>query len=218
MLLYLVKHSCPDIANATRALSKVNDSANPATYKELLRVIKYVINTEMLELKIEPTENYNKPQEIVCFSDSNYVGDPVSRRSISGFILYVLSVAVSWQSKSQKSVSLSSSEAEYIALSEAVKEVIIVEQLLESMKINVDYPVMVRVNNVGEIFMASNIMTTSYTKHVDIWYKYVNEYVEDGTVKIIFVKSTGDDGNILTINLNANLHEKHARKMVIEKL
>ena len=54
------------------------------------------------------------------------------------------------------------------------------------MKILVTYPVMVRVNNVGVIFMASNITNTCHTKHVDIWYKYVNKYVEDGAVKIIF--------------------------------
>ena len=62
--------------------------------------------------------------------------------------------------KLQKSVSLSSSEVEYIALSEAVKEVMFVAQQFESMQIAVKYPVMVRVDNVGAIFMASNITTT----------------------------------------------------------
>ena len=71
-------------------------------------------------------------------------------------------------------------------MSEAVRKVMFVVQLLESMQIVVKYPVTVRVDNVGALFMASNITTTSHTKHVDIWYKYVNEYVEDGIVKIIF--------------------------------
>ena len=92
-----------------------------------------------------------------------------------------------------------------------------VAQLLESMRFVVKYPVMVRVDNVGALFMASNIMTTSCTKHVDIWYKYVNEYVEDGIVKIIFVKSGDNDSDILTKNLSAELHKKHSRMMVIEK-
>ena len=78
-----------------------------------------------------------------------------------------------------KSVSLSSSEVEYVALSEAVKEEMFVVQLLGSMKIAVKYPVMVRVDNVGAIFMAGKITTTCHTKHVDIRYKYVNEYVEE---------------------------------------
>ena len=90
-------------------------------------------------------------------------------------------------------------------------------QLLESMQIVVKYPVTVRVDYVGAIFMASNITTTNCTKHVEIWYKYVNEYVEDRVVKIIFVKSVDNNSNILTKNLSADLHEKHAKKMVIEK-
>ena len=87
-------------------------------------------------------------------------------------------------------MSLSSSEAEYIALFEAVKEVMFVIQLLQSMMILVKYLVTVRADKVGAIFMASNIMTTSCTKHVDIRYKYVNECVQDGVVKMIFANST----------------------------
>ena len=66
------------------------------------------------------------------------------------------------------------------------------------MKITVKYPVTVRVDTVGAIFIASNITTTCHTKHVDIRYKYVNEYVEDGVVKIVFVKSADNDSDILT--------------------
>ena len=73
-------------------------------------------------------------------------------------------------------------------------------QLLGSMKILVKYPVMVRVDNIGTIFMASNVPTTSHTIHVDISYKHVNAYVEDGIVKIIFVKSFDNDSNILIKN------------------
>ena len=117
MLLYLVKHLHPNLANTTRELSKANDSANHVAYKELLCVVKYVIDTNNIGLKIKPMGNSNKPWEIVCFSYSECAGELVSRQSIIGFVLYVLSVPISWGSKSQKSVSLSSSEEEYIALS-----------------------------------------------------------------------------------------------------
>ena len=85
------------------------------------------------------------------------------------------------------SVLLYSSEVGYIALSETVKEVMFVIQLLGSMKISIKYPVMVGVDKVGVIFMASNITNTCCTKHVDIRYKFVNENVEGRDVKIIFV-------------------------------
>ena len=121
MLLYLVKHLHPDHANVTRKLSKANNGVNPAAYKELLHVVKYVFHMEMLGFKIQPMGNSNEPWEIVCVSDSNYAGDSLSRQSISGFTLYVLGVPVSQRSKLQKSVSLSSLEAEYIALSRLLR-------------------------------------------------------------------------------------------------
>ena len=79
------------------------------------------------------------------------------------------------------------------------------------------YPVMVKVDNIGAIFMANNITTTCDTKHVDTRYKYFNKYVEDRVVKIFFVESTDNDSDILTKNSNAELYEKHSRKMVGEK-
>ena len=119
-------------------------------------------------LKFEPMGNSNKPQEIVCFSNSDYMEDLVSRRRISVFVLNMLGVPVSWQLKLQKGVSLCSSEAKYVALSETVKEVMFMIQLLESMKIAVKYTVMVRVDNGDAILMARNITTTWCTKHLDI--------------------------------------------------
>ena len=95
-------------------------------------------------------------------------------------------------------MSLSSSGAEYADLSEAVKEVMFDIQFLGSMKISDKYPVMVRVDNVGAIFIASNITTTSHTKHVDIRYKYIDKYVKNGVVNIIF-KSADNDSNIQNI-------------------
>ena len=76
------------------------------------------------------------------------------------------------------------------------------------MKISVKYLVRVKVNNVGAIFIASNIGTTFCTKHVDIRDKYFNECVKNEVVKIIFVKYPDNDSNILTKNLSAELHEK----------
>ncbi len=69
-----------------------------------------------------------------------------------------------------------------------MKEVTVVSQLLTSIMIHVQFPITVHADNMGTIFMAQNIITMNITKHVDLRYKFVNEYVGDGTVKIIFVK------------------------------
>ena len=63
MLLYLVKHSCPDIANALQELSKVLDGAKKAAYKEMHQIIKYVFDSRVLGLKIEPIQGRNESQD-----------------------------------------------------------------------------------------------------------------------------------------------------------
>ena len=68
------------------------------------------------------------------------------------------------------------------------------------------------------MFIASNISTASCTKHINIRYKYVNEYVKNGVVKFVFVKFAENDSDILTKNQNAELYEKESNKMMNEKL
>ncbi len=104
MLLYLVMHSRSDIANAVRELSKVLDGANVAAYKEMHQVIKYVLDTRDLGLHIEPSQGSEQPWELICFSDSDYAGEPDIRRSVSGFVIYVHGVPISRRSKTQHSV------------------------------------------------------------------------------------------------------------------
>ena len=90
--------------------------------------------------------------EIIAFSDSDYATDKETRISIAGFVLYLMGVPISWKSKGMKSVTLSSSEAEYVALSEAAKEVKFVYQVLKSVNLNVQLPIVIRVDNIGAIF------------------------------------------------------------------
>ena len=158
---------------------------------------------------METKESKKDPWDIVCFSDSDYAGDPVTRRSISGFVLYVLGVHVPWQLKAQRTMSLSSSDAAI--------EVMFVIRLLQSMNTSFKNPVVVRVDNVEATFIVRNVTTTSHIKHLDIRYKYVNKHMENGKVNIVFVKSDENESNILTKNLNEDLFEIHLNEMIGEK-
>jgi hypothetical protein len=217
MLLYLTKHTRPDIANPVRELSKTLDQPSPAAYKEMLRVLKYVMDTKNLALKIQPEMGEENVWTLIAFCDSDFASDRETRISITGFILYLLGVPISWKSKAQKGVTLSSSEAEYVALSEAAKEIKFVYQILRSMGVNVKLPIIVRVDNIGAIFMSENIAISDKSKHVDIRYRFVNEFVQDKFLRIIFVRTADNDADIFTKNLPGELFKKHARKMITEK-
>ena len=218
MLLYLVKHSRPDIANQVRELSKALDGPTEACLKEMYRVIKFVLDTKDVGLKMFPDEiGEDYKWKIQVFTDSDWAGDRDTRLSVSGFVLYVLGVPILWRSKGQKSVALSSSEAEYISLSEAAKEVKFVSQLLDSMYLKVEKPIKVRVDNVGAIFMTKNNTTTSKTRRVDNRYNYDREMVTDGFVEIIFVKTAENKSDGFTNNLSSELYQKHSQKQVVSK-
>ncbi len=116
---------------------------------------------------------------LISVGDSDYAGYLGSRRSVFVFVLYVCEVPISWRSKAQRSVAFSSSAVEWVTASEAMKKVMFVLQLLQSMKINVNLPIIVFVDNAGTIFMTKNITTTGCSKHLDIHYKFFTEYIEE---------------------------------------
>ena len=179
--------------------------------------MKHVIDTKALVLKLYPLVTEDDLWDLIVFSDSNFAGDKETRISVAGFILYLMGVPISWRSKGMKSVTLSSSEAEYIALSEAAKEVKFVYQLLSSMGVKVRLPIVIRVDNIGAIFMSENVAVSQRTKHIDVRYRFVQQFVIDGFIKVIFVKTIDNDADIFTKNLGGELHTRHAHKMIIQK-
>ena len=213
MLLYLVKHSRPDISNAVRELSKVADGATPGHWKAMIRLIKYVMDTEHYGLKLKP----KKQDELFYLegiSDSEYAGDKDNRISVYGYILYFCGAPIAWKSKAGKSVTLSSTEAEYFAASEVAKEVIYTKQLVESMGLKIKLPIVIRVDNVGAIYIANNHTISQRTKHIDIRAHFVREFIEDGILKIVFIRSEDNDADIFTKNTTEDLFIKHSSKNV----
>ena len=214
MLLWLSKHSRPDISNATREATKVMDGATRAHYKYLLRVISYVIGTKHTKLMIKPTKNEKLVWTIKGFCDSDFSGNKDTRKSVTGFIIYFMGCPIAWRARGQKSVTLSSTEAEYVAISEVVTEIMYVRNILEFLGYKVQLPIIVNVDNIGVIYMANNACSNTRTKHVDTRYHYVREFVEEGIVRVIFVKSADNDADIFTKNLGQELYRKHVMKFM----
>jgi len=217
MLLYLVKHSRPDIANAVRELSKMMDYATPAAEKEMHRVTKYVLDTRHLGLKVEPKFNDDARWELIVYSDSDWAGDKDTRKSVTGFLIFLNGVLIVWRSKSQKAVALSSLEAELCACAEAAKESKFIVQLMLTMGLPVILPVVVRVDNVGAIFLAENASSSARTRHIDARHEFMREMTEDSFLKIAFVKSEENKSDGHTKNLSQEEHDRHAGECAVGK-
>ena len=214
-LLYLTKYSRPDIANAVREMTRHVQKPSRAAFKELKRLVKFVLDTRDFGLKFKPKipEDVWK-WDMVMYSDSDWASDKDTRKSITGFILFVLDCPVVWRSRQQPVISLSSSEAETYALSEAAKEIAFVYQLLMTMGIETELPIICRVDNMGAIFIAENINTNAKTKHIDLRTKYVTEFCENGFIKIIFVRSRDNKSDGFTKNVSKEIFMDHSKSMV----
>ena len=218
-LLYLIKYSRPDIANTVRELAKCMDKATVAAYKEMKRVLQFVFQTKDYGLILEPT-NFNSDDivwDMKVFTDSDWAGDKECRRSVTGFIIYFMGAPIFWKSRLQKTVALSSTEAEYYALSEAGKEIKFVIMLLQSMGIELKLPVIINVDNVGAIFMSENQSATARTRHVDARYHFIQEMITDNLIKIIFVKTANNDADIFTKNVTQEIYDRNVNKYMITK-
>jgi hypothetical protein len=205
MLMYLIKHSRPDIANAVRELTKVLGKATPAAYKEMLRCIKFVIDTRNKGLRVRPTKT-NK-WVLKVYSDSDWAGDKDDRRSIGSYIIFLNDVPIEWRSKSQKAVAMSSAEAEFYACGEAVKEVPFVAQILLFLGIDLELPVQVWIDNVGAIFMSENQTSSTRTRHMDCRWWFVSDMQEQGLIKIDFVKTKDNISDIGTKNVTKEVYQ-----------
>jgi hypothetical protein len=109
----------------------------------MLRVVKFVLDTKDYCLKLNPICE-NEEWDLVSYSDSDWAGNPETRISVTGFIIYLLGTPICWRSKGQKGVTLSSSEAEYVEMSEAVKEIRFIYFILKVMVVDVKLPIVVR--------------------------------------------------------------------------
>jgi len=136
-----VKYLRPCLANPLRELSKALDGANQATFKELKCVIKFVLDTMDYGLKIKPFEQpMGEAWTMMVCSDSDSARDMETRVSVTGFCVFLMGVPISWKSRVQRSVTLSSSKAKFVALSKATKEIKFIVQVLLLIGIEVQLP------------------------------------------------------------------------------
>ena len=122
--------------------------------KMLYNVIKYVEDTKAWKLDFSPTKEMKWTMR--GYSNSDFAGDQDTRRSVSGFVIYLNNAPINWRSKSQRSVTLSSTEAEYVAVSELSMEILFAAKTVEFLGMEVNYPIKVFVNNIGAIFFIKN--------------------------------------------------------------
>ena len=152
------------------------------------------------------------------FVDADWVGDVNDRRSITGFCFIAGSAAISWCSKKQSTVALSSCEAEYVATTMATQECLWLRRLIQEMVTTLNQPIQINCDNESAIKLAGNSVFHARSKHIETHYHFVREKVLSQDVELPKIHTNEQVANIFTKSLARGKFEAFRKSLgVIEK-
>jgi Reverse transcriptase (RNA-dependent DNA polymerase) len=195
-LQYLATASRPDIANAVRIQGKYVADPTEEDWKAVKRIMRYLQGTKQLGLVFHAKASV--PRALRAYSDADWAGDTETRRSTTAYILTLSGCVISWQSRQQKSVALSTTEAEYMAACAASQEVVYMRRFLAGIGMPQTEPTIIFEDNQGCIGLANNPILHARTKHIDIRYHFINEQITAGAIVLKYISTEEQLADMLT--------------------
>lgn len=185
----------PDICVIVSQLSRYLENPQEAHWKSGMRVLRFLYYTKEKSL----TFIFNGQLiTIEIYSDSTWNSDRDTSRSRTGYLIYLNGCLIAWKSKLQPMVTLSSTEAEYVALNDAAKEGIWVRRMAGEVGHLQELPTTINVDNMSTIALAENQMTKPRTKHIAMRYHWIREQIKGGNFKLAHVASELNKADVLT--------------------
>lgn len=202
-LMYLAQCTRPDISYAVGVLSQHLENPCDRHWAALEHVLRYLKGTSTAVINYHATstpsisgnQSWHHP---ACFSDADWAGDKSTRRSTTGYLFTLAGGAVSWRSRLQQTVALSSTEAEYRATTEAGQEIVWLNLLLSSLNISPSKPTLLHCDNLSTIDLAEHAIFHGRTKHIEIHHHWIREKINDGTLELTHCESSKMVADILT--------------------
>jgi hypothetical protein len=191
-LMYAAMGTRPDIAFATSTVAQFNENPGWAHWEAVKRIYKYLLGTKKLEL------TYGGEQRgLVGYVDADGASQE-HRRAITGYVFMIDGGAISWSSKKQELVTLSTTEAEYVAQTHAAKEAIWFRRLLTELFDSVDTPTTLFSDSKSAIALAEDGHYHARTKHIDIRYHFIRYVLDAGTIKLVYCSTDDMTADTLT--------------------
>lgn len=204
-IMYVSMTSRPDLAAAANFFSQFQACFNDEHWTYLRRVLRYIKGTLNVGLVYQAD---NDGILLEAYSDASWGNDITDRRSVSGAVFKVFGATVSWFARKQPTVSLSSTEAELIALCAAACHGQWLIRLLSDLGWKQDSPVPFYEDNQSTMKIVGNPKDTGRLKHIDVKYFYVRELIEAGRIKVYYVPSAEQQADMLTKGLPAPAFHK----------
>lgn len=179
-LMYLMVCTRPDLAHGMSLVSRYMSSpCRPhwLVVKWMLRYLRGTVNAGLCYRKFS-----KESISLEGYVDADFAADNDRRRSLTGWVFKVVNNTVSWRSVLQSVVALSTTESEYMAASEAVKEALWLREMMNELYRNFDDQVVIHCDNQSAVFLSKNQTFHGRTKHIDVKFHFIRDVLSDGKV------------------------------------
>lgn len=201
-LLYLARIARPDIAFAIGQLARFQADPGESHLRGIKRVLRYLIGTKHFSIKFPAHDEI----KFIGYSDADYAGDQLTRRSTGGFIFMLNGAPICWRSKLQTLTALSTTESEYVGLTETAKEAIYLRRLLQELHIDCSKPTLIHEDNQAAIAITNNANYIGRIKHLDTKYHFIRQAVQQGQVQVTYCPTDRMLADLLTKPLARQQH------------
>jgi hypothetical protein len=207
-LMYVMVATRPDLAFAMSVVSQHMAKCGPKHWAAVKRVMRYLQGSLDAKLVLG-----GKSLALVGFCDADWAGDATDRRSTTGYVFMLGGGAISWNSKKQPTIALSTTEAEYMAISQCTREAIWLRQLMSDVGLEQKKATLIMCDNQGAIALMKNPIHHSRSKHIDIQHHFIREKVEVEVIEMKYISTERMVADVLTKALAKPRHEVLRKEM-----
>jgi len=210
--MYAMLATRPDLAHSIQQISQYSQKPTATHEKAAKQGLRYLSGT------IEEGITYDGKEgmKLKGWSDASW-GAEEGRESVSGYVFTLAGGAISWSSKKQSSVALSSTESEYMAILHALKEQIWIHRLLKELRYDINDQNAIYTDSQSAIALAHNPEHHARTKHIDFQYHFIRNRVEEGTTCLEYCPTEDMVADDLTKSLGPERHRKLVRMMGMQR-
>ena len=213
-VLYIAITTRPDIATAASTCGKFAQNPGKAHWNALLRILSYLQGTQHLDLQLGSAR---KDIILTAYSDADWAGDLDNRKSRSGYVILCNNSVFIWSSKLQVCVALSSTEAEYIALSNAIRDIVWSRNMVNELGFFQDEPTVIFEDNASTIKIAESRKQLPGVKHIDIRHHFIRDRIASKEVILQHKSTTEMMADVFTKQLPTQLFERHRNSLRVVK-
>ena len=209
-LMYGSLGTCFNITHEVGILSCHNHAPGKQHHTAVKRVFHYLQGASDRNVLFNGKSSVEGP---IIYSDADWAGNPIDRKSISGYTAILSGAAISWSSKKQSTVALSSTEAEYIAAAHATQEATWIQTFLSKIGHPLGKPIPLYVDNQSAIKLIQNPVAHDRTKHIDIKYHFIRDAQAQGIIKVEYCPTEQQVADVLTKPLSREKHKRFTEQM-----